>query len=805
MEALSLGEALLRFAADAVVPLVEGAVAALSLGIPGLGIVASRAIGYFGPIIVKRWMDWGRNRSDKEWDDAFVDLSALPPSRANTVAGDILKREVPGASEGDKRLVLGYLSAIPSCVSHSLQPEARTGRLTLPPVPSAERLQQLLAVLPIDPLPFIAPCPFPGTPYSLEELVGVGGFGAVYRATLSAEQYLPRAIKVCLNPSMRSSLEHERALLDRLSTEGRQGWPLGVVRLYGYELSAAHPFLVYEFVRGSNLGRLVAWHRRQHGRPQSPSRILDIIRQLTEALASVHARNFVHRDLKPANILVDESGTVRITDFGIGGVVTGEETRTRSLQTLTVAGSRMLEEATLIRGAGTPLYMSPEQFRGESSAAHHDIYSLGVIWYQMLAGDVQRPMFPCWADELAEEYQAPREHIELIRACVGYAKRRPKDGAAFLHLLPAVRSTPVAVPSSVTSPDSVSVPTPKPLRPTTASPQQVAVKRLPDPGKAKRLRAPVPPDPMGATHVFSGHEAKVNSVAISADGRHLLSGADDGKVLLWKVGHDKPIAYLQGHQAEVTSVAFSQDLRHAISGSRDRSVRYWDLDERYEEVWQIRAIFQASVIGVAFYAGNLIAVACGDLSLYSTGTQFRLLDLEHGTELVGLDGGTAICSMGLSESLHQALFGEDRGILEVWDLNAPRRRIRDLQGHSDRVTCLWTSPDGRHCLSGSGSPTRKHWPRDTTVRYWDLAEGRELRCFRKHSQTVTGVALLYGQRAVSTSRDGTMRVWSLSDGEELHRIDVSPVALNTATISADGHFLAAGGEDGVVRLWPLPG
>src|SRR5262249_20114098 len=80
--------------------------------------------------------------------------------------------------------------------------------------------------------------------------------------------------------------------------------------------------------------------------------------------------------------------------------------------------------------------MSAEQRRGENPDPRHDLFSLGVVWYQLLVGDVTRELHPGWPDELTEEFRTPREHIELIQRCVGYFKKRPANAGELLDQLP---------------------------------------------------------------------------------------------------------------------------------------------------------------------------------------------------------------------------------------------------------------------------------------------------------------------------------------------------------------------------------
>jgi len=81
------------------------------------------------------------------------------------------------------------------------------------------------------------------------------------------------------------------------------------------------------------------------------------------------------------------------------------------------------------------MYMCSEQRRGDQPEPHHDIYSLGVLWYQMLVGEVTREMHPGWAEELISECQTPKKHVEVMQRCLGYYKRRPADAAELLRLL----------------------------------------------------------------------------------------------------------------------------------------------------------------------------------------------------------------------------------------------------------------------------------------------------------------------------------------------------------------------------------
>ena len=130
----------------------------------------------------------------------------------------------------------------------------------------------------------------------------------------------------------------------------------------------------------------------------------------------------------------DDSFTLRVTDFGIGGVAALPAIRA-SRQGTTILGDMI---ATALRGSHTPLYASPQQMRGDDPDPRDDVHALGVIWYQLLTGDLSSgPPTGLWADDL-EEGGMSRELIRLLGACVAAkVEKRPADAVVLVELLSA--------------------------------------------------------------------------------------------------------------------------------------------------------------------------------------------------------------------------------------------------------------------------------------------------------------------------------------------------------------------------------
>jgi serine/threonine protein kinase len=346
--------------------------------------------------------------------------------------------EVAGDEPPEVRAALAdYLTQVPSIVRRTLSRPSDPRGYTLPGTRSLRRAEDLLVFLPPRPPRFRAgDQPLAGTKWVLQELLGVGGFGEVWKAHDPDFQGLVVALKFCLDPqAAQTLLVHEAANLDRIVRHGRHP---GIVGLRAVHRKSEPICLEYEYVEGGDLGGLIA-ERRERGdiEPQEAARW---IFQLAAALQFAHelAPPLVHRDLKPANILVGRSGpgdacSLYIADFGISGLAAGQAIAdaTRGVT------SRGETTALGLRGACTPLYASPQQLQGRPPDPRDDVHALGVIWYQMLSGDLSRgrPSGSSWRKELAGRGMSERL-IELLDRCVDdNPSERPNDAGAVYRLL----------------------------------------------------------------------------------------------------------------------------------------------------------------------------------------------------------------------------------------------------------------------------------------------------------------------------------------------------------------------------------
>jgi len=197
--------------------------------------------------------------------------------------------------------------------------------------------------------------------YAVEAFIAHGGMASVYLAT---DTRLDRRVAVKV---LHAHLSDDRETVARFEREARAAASLShpdVVAVYDQGLDNSRPFLVMEYVPGANLRHIV----RDRGR-LTPGEALTVMDHVLAALGAAHAAGLVHRDVKPENVLVTADGRVKVADFGLARAVSGS--------TVTTTGSVLM---------GTAAYLAPEQFERGTADERSDVYSAGVLLFELLTG-----------------------------------------------------------------------------------------------------------------------------------------------------------------------------------------------------------------------------------------------------------------------------------------------------------------------------------------------------------------------------------------------------------------------------------
>jgi WD40 repeat protein/serine/threonine protein kinase len=558
--------------------------------------------------------------------------------------------------------------------------------------------------------------------------------------------------------------------------------------------------------------------------------------QVADALDYAHRQGIQHRDIKPSNLLLDTTGTVWVTDFGLA--------KTDDQQNLTHTGDVL----------GTYRYMPPEAFEGKTDA-RGDIYSLGLTLYELLAfrpgfGEADRarliklvttteparlgkvnPQVPRDLETIVHKaidrdpacrYQSARElatdlqHFvddEPVRARpVGPAERFRR----WCRRNPLVASLTAAVAfllvagTTVATYFSVDATLARDRADTEAAKAEVkanealeyAQKEAAERTKAlaEKERADREAD-AARTNLYV---LRVNTVQVALESANLPLARDLLDLLrqpgppstphrsslpwewnyFWRFCHNDHRTF-QGHTEKINCLDFSRDGTRLVSSGDDGTVRLWDAATGTQ--LKSLALKKSKLPCVAFSPnGARVAIGCEDGTV-------KLLDAASLQELSVLKGHSKLVrSLAFSPDGARLFTVSEDTHLKVWDVAGAQelRAIPDPAGYS---RCVAVSPDGKWlALAGQGS----------TLRLRDAATGQELRTLAGHGGGVLGVAFSPdGKRLASAGVDRAVKVWDVSSGEELLTLPGHGSEVRSVAFSPDGKRLASGGHDQMLKVW----
>jgi WD40 repeat protein len=281
-----------------------------------------------------------------------------------------------------------------------------------------------------------------------------------------------------------------------------------------------------------------------------------------------------------------------------------------------------------------------------------------------------------------------------------------------------------------------------------------------------------------------GHSDVVLAIALSATGR-VLSGSHDG-VKVWSLESGRQVRPLTGHHGGVLAVALTADGRHAAAGLRDGTLKLWDADDG-RELGTLSG-HSAAVWTVALANGGRRAV---------TGSEdhtLKVWDVERGEALRTFQVSSCVRAVALTADGRLAISGADDGSLQVWDVEGGRE-LCVLPGHRGRIMSVALTPDGRRAVTGSD---------DRMLKVWDVKGGREIRTLKGHSGAVISVGLAEdGRRAASSSDDGMVKVWEVDDESELRPLPGHSDAVRAVALTRDARWAVSGSDDRTLKVWDV--
>jgi serine/threonine protein kinase/WD40 repeat protein len=681
----------------------------------------------------------------------------------------------------------------------------------------------------------------PNTKWTLEEKLGEGGFGEVWQAR-HEKLNEKRVFKFCFRADRVRSLKREVTLF-RLIKE-RIGEHPNIVRLYDFFFDQPPFYLEEEHVAGRDLR---SWCETQGSVEKVPLEVrLEIVAQVADGLQAAHDAGVIHRDVKPGNILMSgtvvpetghevptgpqgiskRSGSVgiastniraKLTDFGVSQLISSELLAgvTEAGFTQTTLGSESSSQT------GTRLYMAPELWEGKPASTRSDIYSLGVVLYQLLVGDFTRPLTTDWANDIPD----PLLREDLHHCVAGKPEDRFAAAALLAKNLRALPERRVVLERRAAEKAALERAAYRSGMMRTAAVASVILAVI------LVLACVVWAIALRATR----QAAEIRSATVRLTVANGLTPADSGDWLsaaLWfseafvldeefEVAPDPKLSR-QSHLLRINSVLRqSPRLEQMWFGKGDHYGCFDPLGERIllggTNGYRFYSIQSGKPASPLMGAGHTIAslgpdgrrlVTAGD----STNSLVTVWDLSSGVRLLTLEdpggkgpfrGGCQDLEFSPDGHWVAAVVKGDGGRVVIWD--AETARVQQTFSYASTPNVGWT--EGQFVLAVRFDPGGKRLlttGMDRRAVVWQWETGRPLQILEGHRSWVYSGSFgrVHTNWLVTCSFDRSARLWDLRTPQQsILRVEHEGDAISEVQFSPDDRAFVTAGLDSTVRLW----
>lgn len=670
--------------------------------------------------------------------------------------------------------------------------------------------------------------------YTIESMLGHGGFGITYLAhdrhldtRVAIKEYFPADLAarediaaVAPKPTPKATRDYHLGLKNFIK-EARALAHFkhpNIVRVLRYLEAHGTAYMVMEYSQGGGL----ADQLRQQGSKLAEAALLRIFLPILNGVRAVHEADMLHLDIKPENIYLRSDGSPMLIDFG----------STRQ------AISQTMPEKFMVTHGYAPIEQYPDKGK---QGPWTDVYALGASMYRCISG--KRPINALERYQASLHYQtdplAPatvvgkNDYSLQLLGCIDWAlqvhpRDRPQSARAFQdRLLGSTTSTQTTAARTVTVRTATSTSVPPPATPDRRKKRQSAQRlnrglvaallltiagagvylwfqrdaelrstppSLPEPATIPTAAPALPAEKEAATSAtvaptlhqsLRGHADAVLSLAFSPDSKRIASAAADGTIRLWDSANGKSLKILRRHQGAVSAVTYSPDGRWLASAGHDGMVRLWE-----EKSGAIRTEWRGpgnAILALAFSPdGRWLAAAGRDrvIQLWSVtdGKLAHTYPGHHGDvlRLAFAPDGRTLASAGADRSVR------------LWNVGGARDPA-GLSIYRTEVQALVFSPDGRWLASGT---------EDRTIRLVETGAGTQIQTFVTALASVR--ALVYspdGTQLVVGTDDRNIQILDAAKGTPLHTVEGHQDKVLAVAMSPDGRLLASAGRDQVIQIW----
>jgi len=333
-----------------------------------------------------------------------------------------------------------------------------------------------------------------------------------------------------------------------------------------------------------------------------------------------------------------------------------------------------------------------------------------------------------------------------------------------------------------------------------------------------------------------GHEGSVNAIAITPDGKYIVSGSSDKTIRVWNAENGAQIMILVGHEKDVNAVAVDKDGRYIISGSSDKTIRIWDLKTGLQ-IGEPLLGHMDTINSVA------INNECTRIVSGSSDNTVRVWDFKKRMEMgdTKMKHDSTVSAVAITPDGHRIVSGSMDNTICLWDLESGVRVGEPIKGHVFSVNAITLVPDGSHIISGSNDKTIRIWNTETYnsndekiiecpygpvfclattcdgtrvvsgsgsnyISVWNANTLKsEIPPIKGHKTYVNSIAVTPdGKRIISGSADKTIGIWDLNSGESMIPIEEGhSEAIYSVIVTNDDRFIISRSSDKLIRIWDL--